>query len=267
MNLYSQIEKIVQSFLTNPSNESLTENWNQISYEKNSPWKSINPNSFFDAIHPATIQDTFKETTPTLFDNFNRIKREEKAPNLLIQILPMDEGEKENKFEKLQITYSFIDTLFGLAIVGVTQKGVCYVAFENDEDTALENLKSRYSNAIFDKDKNEMIQSIEVFFNDIYHFNRTITLHIPGTHFQLQVWKELLNIPFGSLSNYHQLAKNIGQPTASRALGTVVGQNPIAYIIPCHRVIKSTGEIGKFKWGSLRKTIIIGWERVSGIKS
>jgi AraC family transcriptional regulator of adaptative response/methylated-DNA-[protein]-cysteine methyltransferase len=87
-----------------------------------------------------------------------------------------------------------------------------------------------------------------------------IKLHLKGTSFQLKVWEALLNIPQGKLATYSSVAKAIDQPNASRAVGSAVGDNPVAFLIPCHRVIKSTGEFGQYHWGSTRKTAIIGWE-------
>jgi AraC family transcriptional regulator of adaptative response/methylated-DNA-[protein]-cysteine methyltransferase len=87
-----------------------------------------------------------------------------------------------------------------------------------------------------------------------------IKLHLKGTDFQLKVWENLLKIPMGSLSTYGNLAEKIGNPNASRAVGTATGNNPVAYLIPCHRVIQSTGNLGGYRWGNTRKTAIIGWE-------
>jgi AraC family transcriptional regulator of adaptative response/methylated-DNA-[protein]-cysteine methyltransferase len=87
-----------------------------------------------------------------------------------------------------------------------------------------------------------------------------IKLHLKGTPFQLKVWEALLNIPMASLTTYGQLAAGLSRPKASRAVGSAVGDNPVAFLIPCHRVIQSTGAIGQYHWGSDRKAAIIGWE-------
>jgi AraC family transcriptional regulator of adaptative response/methylated-DNA-[protein]-cysteine methyltransferase len=87
-----------------------------------------------------------------------------------------------------------------------------------------------------------------------------IKLHLKGTPFQLKVWEALLKIPMGGLETYGSLAKEIQLPNASRAVGSAVGDNPVAFLIPCHRVIRSTGEFGQYHWGSTRKTAMIGWE-------
>ncbi len=83
---------------------------------------------------------------------------------------------------------------------------------------------------------------------------------VQGTNFQIQVWRALLNIPFGELATYQTLAKAIARPTATRAIGNAVGKNPIAYLIPCHRVIRASGELGGYCWGIERKTALLGWE-------
>ena len=85
-------------------------------------------------------------------------------------------------------------------------------------------------------------------------------MHLKATAFQLKVWESLLKIPLGQLSSYGEIAAEIGQPKAGRAVGTAIGSNPVAFLIPCHRVIRATGIIGGYKWGALRKTAIIGWE-------
>ena len=88
----------------------------------------------------------------------------------------------------------------------------------------------------------------------------TIKLHLKGTSFQLKVWEALLKIPAGYLNSYSTVAAAAGNKKASRAVGSAIGNNPVAFLIPCHRVIKSTGNIGEYHWGSERKTAIIGWE-------
>ena len=87
-----------------------------------------------------------------------------------------------------------------------------------------------------------------------------LALFVSGTNFQLKVWEALLTIPQGALSSYEQIAAQIGQPAALRAVGTAVGHNPIAYLIPCHRVIRKMGEFGNYRWGPARKKALLGWE-------
>jgi AraC family transcriptional regulator of adaptative response/methylated-DNA-[protein]-cysteine methyltransferase len=98
-----------------------------------------------------------------------------------------------------------------------------------------------------------------IFTHDWSKLNQ-IKLHLKGTPFQLKVWEALLKVPMGRLTTYGTIARQIALPTASRAVGTAIGDNPVAFLIPCHRIIQSTGLFGGYHWGSLRKTAIIGWE-------
>ena len=134
------------------------------------------------------------------------------------------------------------------------------MAFEENDEMALKNLQDKFPNAAFQHKLDLMQQNaLFIFQNDWSKLNK-IKLHLKGTDFQLKVWESLLKIPMGGLSTYGRLAKSIGNPNASRAVGTAIGSNPVAYLIPCHRVIQSTGNFGEYMWGSTRKTAIIGWE-------
>lgn len=134
------------------------------------------------------------------------------------------------------------------------------MAFENDKETALGNLQHKFPNASF-FEKQDALQknALSIFDKDWTKLN-TIKLHLKGTDFQLKVWESLLTIPMGKLSTYGSLAEKIGNPKASRAVGTAIGSNPVAFLIPCHRVIQSTGHLGGYRWGSDRKQMIVGWE-------
>lgn len=134
------------------------------------------------------------------------------------------------------------------------------MAFEDDETKALNALKQHFSNAYFQQ-KLDLIQQHALFiFQNDWSKLGDIKLHLKGTDFQLKVWETLLKIPMGQLSTYGHIASKIGHAKASRAVGTAIGSNPVAYLIPCHRVIQSSGNIGGYMWGNTRKTAIIGWE-------
>jgi len=134
------------------------------------------------------------------------------------------------------------------------------MAFAEDEDTGFENLKNKFPNAIFSR-KLDLVQQNALFiFQHDWSKLSEIKLHLKGTDFQLKVWETLLKIPMGQLSTYGSIAQQIEKPNASRAVGTAIGNNPVAFLIPCHRVIQSTGTFGGYMWGNTRKTAIIGWE-------
>lgn len=170
-------------------------------------------------------------------------------------------NEHKNATENLSVNYSFAESPFGNLIIASTLKGICYMAFETDEEKALNGLKIKIPNAIFQPKVDSIHQyALSVFQNDWNNLPE-IKLHLKGTDFQLKIWESLLQIPFGQLSTYGDIAKQIGNPNASRAVGTAIGSNPVAFLIPCHRVIQASGNIGGYMWGSTRKSAIIAWEK------
>ena len=134
------------------------------------------------------------------------------------------------------------------------------MAFEENKENALRDLMIKFPNASFFEKTDEFQQNALSIFNKDWTKLNTIKLHLKGTDFQLKVWESLLKIPLGKLSTYGNLADKIGNPKASRAVGTAIGSNPVAFLIPCHRVIQSSGKIGGYMWGSDRKQLMIGWE-------
>ena len=173
--------------------------------------------------------------------------------NIIIE--PMTDIESKN----LTIQYSFHQSHFGQCIVASTQRGICNILFCENEKTGLLDLTSRWnSDTIFTEKENNYHTQIVDFQNN-KEINR-ITLHLKGNDFQQQVWQELLNIGLGRITNYGSIAIFIGQPKMSRMIGKAISNNPIAYLIPCHRVVQSTGAISGYRWGINRKKAILGWE-------
>jgi len=151
--------------------------------------------------------------------------------------------------------------------VASTAKGICYLAFADDRGEAFNNLHSQFPNAQYTQMVDAAQQNALFIFKKDWSELSNIKLHLKGTSFQLKVWEALLNIPMGGLSTYSSVASSIHQPNASRAVGSAVGGNPVAFLIPCHRVIKSTGESGQYHWGDVRKSAMIGWEAAKVNKS
>ena len=134
------------------------------------------------------------------------------------------------------------------------------MAFADEELKALHKLQTHFPKAKY-KQMVDLIQqnALYIFRHDWSKLSE-VKLHLKGTEFQLKVWETLLKIPMGQLATYGKIAEGIYKPAASRAVGTAIGNNPVAYLIPCHRVIQSTGTLGGYMWGSTRKAAIIGWE-------
>ncbi len=172
----------------------------------------------------------------------------------------MTPGEFKNEGENLMINYHFSQSPFGKIIVASTSRGICYLAFEDDEKRAFDSLKHKFPKAQFKKATDQFQQNALTIFNNDWQNLQTVKLHLKGTDFQLKVWETLLKIPCGKLTTYGKIANQIQKPKASRAVGTAIGANPVAYLIPCHRVIQSSGIFGGYHWGTTRKAAIIGWE-------
>jgi AraC family transcriptional regulator of adaptative response/methylated-DNA-[protein]-cysteine methyltransferase len=178
--------------------------------------------------------------------------------DLLVKIEGMTPDEYGG--ENLTINYSCTDSPFGTVLVASTPKGLCQIAFIDNEADALNILKGRFPNAAYTNTTDRMQQDVLLIFTKDWPALDEIKLHIKGTAFQMKVWEALLKIPTGNLVTYGDIARYIEHPKANRAVGTAVGQNPIAFLIPCHRVIQSTGALGGYRWGPSRKEAMIGWE-------
>lgn len=180
--------------------------------------------------------------------------------DMFISLEGMTPAEYKHGGKDLSIQFSFGESPFGHLIVASTPKGVCHMAFVEDETLGLDELKSRFPNARFQLQPTTNHQkALSVFTGDWSNLSQ-LKLHLRGSEFQLKVWETLLSIPLGRLSSYGEIAEKIGRPQASRAVGTAIGRNPIAYLIPCHRVIQASGALGGYMWGNTRKAAIIGWE-------
>lgn len=227
-----------------------------------SEWAGTTPKKFLQYISVEHAKKMLQEQQATLFDTAYEtgLSSTSRLHDLFVNVEGMTPAEYKNGGRNLHINYSFAESPFGNLIVASTEKGVCYMAFEDDEEKALKDLIAKFPNAIFQR-KLDLLQqnALFVFQNDWSKLGE-IKLHLKGTDFQLKVWESLLKIPMGQLSTYGNIAEQIGNPNASRAVGTAIGSNPVAFLIPCHRVIQSTGTFGGYMWGNTRKTAIIGWE-------
>ena len=228
-----------------------------------SEWVGTSPKKFLQYISVEHAKQILKQQG-TIFDaTFETgLSSTSRLHDLFIQIEGMTPAEYKNGGESLSIHYQFADTLFGEVLIASTQKGICALTFVDDQADALAQLKSQFPQAVFIEQSDAFQHSALAILQ--HHPNQLaqIKLHLKGTDFQLKVWQSLLKIPMGQLSTYGQLAKAMDHAKAARAVGTAIGSNPVAFLIPCHRVIQATGALGGYEWGSVRKTAMIGWEGV-----
>jgi AraC family transcriptional regulator of adaptative response/methylated-DNA-[protein]-cysteine methyltransferase len=225
-------------------------------------WAGISPKKFLQYLSIDYAKSILKEKQATLFDAAfeTGLSGTGRLHDLFINIEGMTPAEFKNGGRALAINYSFAESPFGNIIVASTTKGICYMAFADDREEAFGELVAQFPNAVYTQMVDAVQQEALFIFKKDWSQLSHIKLHLKGTNFQLKVWQALLNIPIGGLSTYASVAAAIVQPTASRAVGSAVGDNPVAFLIPCHRVIKSTGEFGQYHWGATRKSVMIGWE-------
>lgn len=225
-------------------------------------WAGTTPKKFLQYISVEHAKLLLKERQLTLHETTFQtgLSGTSRLHDLFINIEGMSPAEFKNGGKNLSINYSFSNTPFGQIIVASTHKGVCYMAFLDNEVQSIIDLKNKFPNATFSNKSDKIQQNALSIFQSGVQELPNIKLHLKGTDFQLKVWESLLKIPMGNLATYGTIASQINKPNASRAVGTAIGSNPVAFLIPCHRVIQSTGIFGGYMWGNTRKTAIIGWE-------
>ena len=180
--------------------------------------------------------------------------------DLFVTLDAMTPGEYRQGGAALTIRYSFGESLFGSYLVASTAKGICKLVFAINQDAAVAELRQEWPQAHISAEVTAAHAQVARFFAREFAAADRLHLHLKGTPFQLKIWESLLRIPEGQRHTYAQLAGAAGSGTAVRATGTAVGANPVGYLIPCHRVIRGTGELGQYRWGAPRKAALLGWE-------
>ncbi len=266
---YERIEKAIifinENFKSQPSLDDIAAAVHLSPYHFQrlfSQWAGVSPKKFIQYLsldhaktllkmHKASLLETAYETG---------LSGTSRLHDLFINIEGMTPGEYKSGGAGLSIHYSFVMSPFGQLLVGSTPKGICHLFFENDDRKALKDLEKRFPKAVFlqGSDENQK-NALRIFQKDWENLD-TVRLHLAATPFQIKVWESLLRIPFGDVKTYGGIAEDIGSPTSSRAVGTAIGSNPVAFLIPCHRVIQSSGKLGGYMWGVPRKSAILGWE-------
>jgi AraC family transcriptional regulator of adaptative response/methylated-DNA-[protein]-cysteine methyltransferase len=183
--------------------------------------------------------------------------------DLFVTFEAITPGEYKRKGAGLDISYGFHDTPFGQCLLATTERGICalYFVVGDNRDAALEQLTDAwpYANLTEDRDRTQPLVD-RVFAPTATDEARPFYLLLKGTNFQVKVWQALLAIPPGSLASYQDVASAIDEPNGARAVGGAVAKNPVAYLIPCHRVINKTGRIHRYRWGATRKKAMVAWE-------
>jgi AraC family transcriptional regulator, regulatory protein of adaptative response / methylated-DNA-[protein]-cysteine methyltransferase len=259
------IEYIRNNFKNQPPLEKIAEKSNLSPFHFQrmfSEWAGTTPKKFLQYTSLEYAKNILKENQASLSDAAfeTGLSGSSRLHDLFIKIEGMTPAEYRNGGQDLDINYSFAESPFGNLIVASTKRGICHLSFQENEKRALKDLMSKFPNASYTRNLDLLQQNALFIFQNDWTKLHEIRLHLKATHFQLKVWESLLKIPMGQLSTYGAIAKDIEKPGASRAVGTAIGSNPVAFLIPCHRVIQSSGSFGGYMWGPLRKTAMIGWE-------
>ncbi len=229
-----------------------------------SRWVGISPKRFLQFLTKEYAKELI-ENSPNLLDVAyeSGLSGTGRLHELFVTCEAVTPGEFKNKGEGLQIFYGFHPTPFGHCLLAVTDRGICHLSFvkEGERTQAIKALQKEWENAKIIVAPAKTRSLVDQIFNPIKNGKpRPLHLFLSGTNFQIKVWEALLKIPAGAVASYEDIAARIGMPKAARAVGNAVSQNPVAYIIPCHRVVRKLGELGNYRWGVVRKKAMLGWE-------
>lgn len=182
--------------------------------------------------------------------------------DLFVTFEAMSPGEYQAGGAGLVIRYGIHDTPLGAVLLATTARGICNLLFLDATDRAGAEavLQREWPRAELHRDHCTTQPLMDAIFNPAQSAKKPLVLHVKGSNFQIQTWRALLRIPHGAITSYRRLAATVGCPTAARAVGNAVARNPVAYLIPCHRVLRESGELGGYRWGLERKAALIGWE-------
>lgn len=185
--------------------------------------------------------------------------------DLSVTLEAVTPGELRRGGAGLEIRWGLHPSPFGPALIGITRRGVCHLSFEQSDESGPAVLRTRWPNASLVEDPELSAGMLHRVFRRPPEKGEPLSVWIRGTNFQTRVWDALLRIPPGSTVTYKRIAEALGFPNAARAVGGAVGANPIAYLVPCHRVIRESGALGGYRWGEPRKRVLLAWEAACGV--
>ncbi len=227
-------------------------------------WAGISPKRFLQYLTHEHCRQLLRESRSVLDATYEAgLSSPGRLHDLFVTVEAVTPGEYKTAGSGLEITHGVHQTPFGDALIATTPRGVCSVNFvsADGEPGALEQLREQWSGASFRKDTAGTAEIAARIFAPVEHSSAPrMRLFLKGSNFQINVWKALLKIPLGAVTSYEGLAAMANVPGAPRAVGNAVGANPLAYLIPCHRVIRKTGEFGNYGGGPARKKAMLVWE-------
>ena len=268
---YRRIEKAIEFLAANYQNQpslnevarsaSLSEFHFQRLFRR---WAGISPKRFVQFLTLEHAKQALEESRSVLDAAYDAgLSSPSRLHDLFVTTEAMTPGEFKAKGAGLEIAYGYHPSPFGECVLAVTERGICGLGFvrEGNRKQALDDFKQRWPEARFQENSEKTRGYMEgIFSAKNRNGAHPLKLLLMGTNFQIKVWEALLRIPSGSVVCYEDLARRLGKPSAARAVGSAVGQNPISFLIPCHRAIRKMGITGDYHWGATRKKAILAWE-------
>jgi AraC family transcriptional regulator of adaptative response/methylated-DNA-[protein]-cysteine methyltransferase len=226
-------------------------------------WAGVSPKKFMQFLTLDFLRGRIREA-PNLQAAADEagLSAQSRVYDLFVNIEGVTPGAYREKGQGLHIRYGYHNTPFGLCFLAVADRGVCALSFvdEDQKRTEFEVFRQKWHFAELQHAPEHTQPVAQQIFSPEKNDLQRLTVLAQGTNFQLKVWEALLRIPPGAVTTYSRIARSIGRPEAARAVGTAIGSNPVGYLIPCHRVIQTTGKLGGYHWGETRKSAIVGWE-------
>lgn len=227
-------------------------------------WAGISPKRFLQVLTAEHARGLLRESTNVLdAAHAAGLSGPGRLHDLTVNVYAMTPGEMKEEGAGLTIRYGVHPTPFGECLLAVTERGICGLSFlcADSGERAIDDLGVRWSRATLRESPRATKEIIGRIFDPARRGEGSpLAVWIRGTNFQVRVWEALVRIPPGCALSYDGVADRIGAPGAARAVGSAVGRNPVAFLIPCHRVIRKTGSFGEYHWGAPRKKAILAWE-------
>lgn len=260
------IRYIEQHYHAQPSLDELAGQLNLSSYHFQrlfQRWAGISPKRFMQYLTIEHAKRRLKASASVLDASFESgLSSGGRLYDHFVTLEAMTPGDYKHQGAGLTVHYGIHPSPFGDMLLAVTAKGICGLWFLNEANSeqALFELKANWVQAKLIADQLATAEYAKQIFETPTQRQTGLSVLVKGSNFQIQVWKALLRLPLGHTVSYGELAQKIGKPNAARAIGSAVGANQIAYLIPCHRVIRASAETGEYRWGETRKKAMLLWE-------
>jgi AraC family transcriptional regulator of adaptative response/methylated-DNA-[protein]-cysteine methyltransferase len=262
------IELITEDYRDQPSLEAIAGQLGQSPTQLQKTftrWAGLSPKAFLQAVTLDHAKRLLRQEDMPLLETAIEVglSGPSRLHDLFVTHEAMSPGEWKAKGGGLAIRYGFHISPFGLALIMVTDRGLAGLAFSDtgDEKACLDDMTCRWPNAQYIEDLQATAPyAARIFEPSKWSGDRPLRVVLIGTDFQVRVWESLLKIPLGRAVTYSDIARDIGQPSAMRAVGAAVGRNPISFVVPCHRAVGKNGDLTGYHWGLTRKRAMLGWE-------